>query len=82
MDTFKKDYSPIDPQSKSLTSRKHSKAYLRHLFNVKEQLGAQIASLHNLSFFLGLVEEARVQIIKGTFSTWKDTQVRRLDVRL
>ena len=79
---WKKDYSPIDPQSKSLTSRKHSKAYLRHLFNVKEQLGAQIASLHNLSFFLWLMEEARVQIIKGTFSSWKDTQVKRLDVRL
>ena len=79
---WKTDFSPIDPLSRSATSRKHSKAYLRHLFNVKEQLGAQIASIHNLSFFLWLVEESRKQIINGTFKEWKDTQVKQLDVRL
>lgn len=79
---WKTDFSPIDPNSKSYTSREHSKAYLRHLFNVKEQLGAQIASLHNLSFFLYLVEESRKQIIEGTFREWKDTQIKQLNVRL
>jgi len=79
---WKTDFSAIDPRSRSVTSREHSKAYLRHIFNVKEQLGAQIASLHNLSFFLWLVEESRKQIIKGTFREWKDTQVKQLNVRL
>ena len=79
---WKTDFDPIDPMSRSATSKKHSKAYLRHLFNVKEQLGAQIASLHNLSFFLWLVEEARNQIINGTFKEWKEIQVKRLNVRL
>ena len=79
---WKKDYSPIDPLSTSYTSTVHSKAYLRHLFVVKEQLGAQIASLHNLSFFLWLVKEARKQILEGTFSNWKDAQLKKLNVRL
>lgn len=79
---WKKDFSIIDPLSQSSASRQHSKAYLRHLFNVKEQLGAQIASLHNLSFFLWLVREARKQIINGTFSQWKEAQVKKLNVRL
>jgi len=79
---WKKDFSAIDSHSISNTSRDHSKAYLRHLFMVKEQLGAQIASLHNLSFFLWLVGEARHQIINGTFSSWKDAQLKKLNVRL
>jgi len=79
---WKMDFSPIDTLSRSVTSRKHSKAYLRHLFNVKEHLGAQIASLHNLSFFLWLVEESRKQIQLGTFREWKDIQVKQLNVRL
>ena len=79
---WKKDFSPIDPSSGSSPSRQHSKSYLRHLFKVKEQLAAQIASLHNLSFFLWLVQESRERILKGTFRAWKDTQVKQLDVRL
>lgn len=79
---WKKDFSPIDPLSPSYTSQVHSKAYLRHLFIVKEQLGAQIASLHNLSFFLWLVKAARQQIIEGNFSNWKDAQLKKLNVRL
>lgn len=79
---WKKDYSAIDPLSPSYTSQTHSKAYLRHLFIVKEHLGAQIASLHNLSFFLWLVGESRKEIIKGSFASWKDAQLKKLNVRL
>lgn len=79
---WKKDFSAIDSESTSSTSVKHSKAYLRHLFMAKEQLGAQIASLHNLSFFLWLMKEARKQIIAGTFSPWKETLLKKLNVRL
>lgn len=79
---WKKDYSTIDPLSPSYTSQTHSKAYLRHLFMVKEHLGSQIASLHNLSFFLWLVGESRKEIIKGSFASWKDAQVKKLNVRL
>lgn len=79
---WKNDYSAIDPLSPSYTSQTHSKAYLRHLFIVKEHLGAQIASLHNLSFFLWLVGESRKEIIKGSFASWKDAQLKKLNVRL
>ena len=79
---WKEDFSPIDPLSKSTSSRTHSKSYLRHLFHVKEILAAQIASLHNLSFFLELVGEARNQIIGGTFSEWKKSIIPKLTQRL
>ncbi len=79
---WKDDYSPIDPHSNSYTSRHHTKAYLRHLIHTGEILGAQIASLHNLSFFLWLVGEARRQIIEGTFLPWKDKMVQQLRQRL
>ena len=79
---WKDDYSPIDPNSNSYTSRHHTKAYLRHLIHTGEILGAQIASLHNLSFFLWLVGEARRQIIEGTFLAWKDKMVQQLRQRL
>ena len=64
---WKTDHSPIDPNSPSRTSRTHSKAYLHHLMRCGEFLAAQIASLHNLSFFLWLVGEARQHIIDGDF---------------
>jgi queuine tRNA-ribosyltransferase len=79
---WKEDFSPIDIQSKSFTSRNHSKSYLRHLFHVKELLAAQIASLHNLSFFLELVQEARIQIINGNFNSWKSIAIPKLQQRL
>lgn len=78
---WEKDFSSIDINGCE-TSRMHSKAYLRHLFMVKEILASQIASLHNLSFYLWLVKEARRNIIAGTFSSWKETQVKKLNVRL
>ena len=79
---WKEDFSPIEADGPCSTSRLHSKAYLRHLFVCKELLGAQIASLHNLSFFLWLVNEAREKIISGEFASWKDVMVKKLAVRL
>ena len=79
---WKNDHSPIDPESTSPSSRIHSKAYLRHLIHSQELLGAQIATLHNLSFYLWLVEEARKKIIAGNFLSWKEKMVNELQRRL
>jgi len=79
---WKDDFSPIDANGPCPTSRFHTKAYLRHLFVCKELQAAQIASLHNLSFFLWLVNEAREKIIAGEFATWKDAMVKKLVIRL
>lgn len=76
------DFSPIDTDSDAPTSRIHSKAYLRHLFKVEELLAGQIATLHNLSFFLWLVTESRRKIIDGTFNSWKSDMVRSISQRL
>jgi queuine tRNA-ribosyltransferase len=79
---WKADFSPIDANGACATSRNHSKAYLRHLFVSKELLGAQIASLHNLSFYIWLVGEARKHIEAGDFRAWKDAMVVKLKTRL
>jgi queuine tRNA-ribosyltransferase len=79
---WKDDYSPIDPESACYVDQQYSKAYLRHLIISKEILGAQIASLHNLSFYLWLMDEARKQIKAGTFSVWKSIMVNKLSERL
>lgn len=79
---WKNDFSAIDPDSPAETSRVHTKAYLRHLIHSKEALGASIASIHNLSFFLWLVKEARKQIINGTFEEWKKQILPKLETRL
>ena len=79
---WKDDFTPIDDHSPAYTSRVHSKAYLRHLFKVEELLAAQIASMHNLAFFLWLVTESRQKIVEGTFSSWKDAMVRQVKTRL
>lgn len=76
------DFSPIDTESMALTSRVHSKAYLRHLFKVEELLASQIATIHNLAFFLWLVRESRNQIIEGTFVEWKNSMVKSVSNRL
>lgn len=76
------DFSPIDEESELLADRVYSKSYLRHLIRSKEILGAQIASLHNLHFYLWLVGEARKQILAGTFYAWKENMVKQLDQRL
>ncbi|MGM5470981.1 tRNA guanosine(34) transglycosylase Tgt [Flavobacteriaceae bacterium LMO-SS05] len=76
------DFSPIDDMAITFVDTEYSKAYLHHLFTVKELLGKQIASIHNLGFYLWLVREARKHILAGDFKTWKDTMVAQMDKRL
>ncbi len=76
------DISPIWEDSPCLTDRVYSRAYLRHLFAANEILAMQIASIHNLSFYLWLVEEARRHIQAGDFKPWKEEMVRNLNTRL
>lgn len=76
------DYSPLDPNGTSYVDKVYSKAYLRHLFNAKENLGGQIASIHNLAFYLWLMKEAREKILDGSFSQWKDIMVKKMGSRL
>ncbi len=79
---WKECFDAIDESSKSPLSRNHSKAYLRHLMQSKELLGAQIASLHNLSFYLELIHEARDQINSGTLGEWMDRAFKKLEQRI
>ena len=76
------DFSPIEEEGTSVVDSTYSKAYLRHLFVAKEMLGAQIASIHNLAFYLWLVGEARKHILEGTFRIWKDKMVALVGRRL
>jgi queuine tRNA-ribosyltransferase len=76
------DFSAIDGDLPCETSQYYSKAYLRHLFAANEILGLQIASIHNLSFYLWLVTEARKQIVEGNFKTWKEQIIPQLKQRL
>lgn len=76
------DFSPIDAESDLLTDRVYSKAYLRHLVRSQEILGAQIASLHNLHFYLWLVREARMHILAGNFYDWKNKMTKQLGEKL
>ncbi|TVT37758.1 tRNA guanosine(34) transglycosylase Tgt [Hymenobacter setariae] len=76
------DFSPIDETLGGHVSTFYTKAYMRHLFQAKEMLGAQIASAHNLTFYLWLVKEARKQILAGTFAAWKPGMVEKLMTRL
>ena len=79
---WKNDFSPIEEDSDLFADKNYSKAYLRHLMYSKEILGAQIATLHNLHFYLWLVTEAREKIIQGDFYTWKNKMVKQLAQRL
>jgi queuine tRNA-ribosyltransferase len=79
---WKEDLSPIDSELGGYVSTLHSKAYLRHLIISKEILGAQIASIHNLSFYRWLVDQARVKIQEGIFGEWKDKMVKIVSQRL
>jgi queuine tRNA-ribosyltransferase len=76
------DFSPIDEMGITRVDLKYSKAYLRHLFVANEFLGKQIASIHNLGFYLWLTKEARKHIIAGDFRVWKDMMVKQMDKRL
>jgi queuine tRNA-ribosyltransferase len=79
---WKDDLSAIDETLGGYASTFHSKAYLRHLIINKEILGAQIASIHNLTFYLWLVKEARLKIEEGTFYEWKTKMVKTVTNRL
>ena len=79
---WKSDYSSIDPAIGGYVSTFYSKAYVRHLIISNEMLGAQIASVHNLTFYLWLVKNAREQIKKGTFTVWKNEMVKKVGERL
>jgi queuine tRNA-ribosyltransferase len=79
---WKDDFSPIEDDSTLFADKQYTKAYLRHLIHSGEMLGAQIATLHNLHFYLWLMAEARAKIISGEFTAWKNIMVNRLGQRL
>lgn len=76
------NFSPIDESAITFVDIEYSKAYLHHLFTVNELLGKQIATIHNLGFYLWLVREARKHILAGDFRLWKDIMVKQMDKRL
>jgi queuine tRNA-ribosyltransferase len=76
------DFSPIDESSEVWVDQVYTKAYLRHLIKVGEYLGVQIATIHNLSFYLWLVKEAREKIKSGEFNAWKNKMVKQMKQRL
>lgn len=79
---WENDFSPIDEMDITFVDTMYSKAYLRHLFTSRELLGKQIASIHNLGFYLWLVREARKHILAGDFTEWKNKMVKQMDKRL
>ncbi len=79
---WKTDDTPLDDGFESYTNKNFSKAYLRHLFQVDEILGLQLASIHNLSFYVWLMREARSHILSGTFSAWKSEMLERLTAQI
>lgn len=76
------DFSPLDENGTSYVDSSYSKAYVRHLFTVNEMLGKQITTLHNIRFYLWLMEQAREHLAAGTFTVWKNKMVKKLDRRL
>ena len=76
------DFSALDENGTSYVDSTYSKAYVRHLFTVNEMLGKQITSLHNIRFYLWLMEQARQHLADGTFTEWKNKMVKKLDRRL
>ncbi len=76
------DFSPIDPNGTSTVDTAYSRAYLHHLFKAQELLALQVASIHNLAFYLWLVREARQRIVQGDFASWKDRMLKKLSTRL
>lgn len=76
------DFSPLDPNGTAYVDQVYTKAYLRHLIHSKENLGIQIATVHNLTFYLWLVKQARIKIQEGTFTEWKAMMIPKLQNRL
>ena len=79
---WRRDFSPIDPMGHCFADTRYTKAYLRHLAVSGEMMAAQIASLHNIAFYMWLVDEARRQIAADTFAEWKREMVVKLTRRL
>lgn len=79
---WENDFGPLDPGGASIVDEEYSRAYLRHLFTAHELLGMQIASIHNLAFYLWLVREARKHILAGDFKSWKEEMVVNVTRRL
>ena len=79
---WENDFSPLDEAGDSYVDSFYTKAYVRHLFVADELLGLQIATAHNLNFYLRLVRVAREKIIEGTFASWKNEMVEKLSRRL
>jgi queuine tRNA-ribosyltransferase len=79
---WKNDFSSLDDSGHLPFGQDYSKAYLRHLIISKEMLGAQVASMHNLCFYLWLMRESRAHILQGTFKSWKDRMIPKLKSRL
>ena len=79
---WENDFSSLDPNGTSYVDSIYTKAYIRHLFKADEMLGKQIATLHNIRFYLWLMEQARAKLKDGTFTSWKNNMVKKLDVRL
>ncbi len=79
---WENDFSPIDEMDITFVDKMYSKAYLRHLFISKELLGKQIASIHNLGFYLWLVREARKHILAGDFTPWKNKMIKQMENRM
>ena len=79
---WKSDFTLLDNSNHCFVDTDYTKAYLRHLFTVNEMLGKQIATIHNLSFYLWLVREARNKIIEGDFRIWKEKMVKQIQIRL
>ena len=76
------DFSPLDPNGTAYVDQVYTKAYLRHLIKAEENLGIQIATIHNLAFYLDLMKQARKHILEGTFTSWKNQIVPKLGRRL
>lgn len=79
---YKDDYSKLDPNCDCYTCSQFSKAYLRHLFNAREILALELATIHNLTFYLNLVREARKRILDGTFVEWKNNYSKIISVNV
>lgn len=79
---WKDDFSPLDEYGTSYVDKVYTKAYVRHLFHAGEILGMQIASIHNLAFYLWLVSEARNQIQNGTFTEWKNSMIPKISQKI
>lgn len=79
---WKDDFSPIDANGTTFVDQAYTKAYLRHLYVCNEILASMIATMHNLGFYLWLVEQARMHIAQGTFRKWKDQMVPRISQKL